>query len=449
MKRRIFGILCGITVLVVLTGCSRSHDVPGITPVRIMPAITRVSGLDFETGDIIGLTITRSSGIYAENVQMAYDGTVFSAPDLEWYGESSDPATLSAYYPYTQEGAPTFFRVSADQSGGIESSDLLSAFKPGVTPTESAVGMVFRHLFSTIRIVVTNKTSSPVSELKLGGTVLEADVDLAAQTATVKSGAVAADIKTLALTPDQSYQAVVVPQTAALTLSVTTADGKVRSASFVSNALLSGKYYTISLLVEQDRLIPTLSGEVTDWESGGALTPNTGGEGNENGESGNENGGETGETMICMGETYPTAAIGDRVWMAENLRNVPAVSGGYWYPDAATDENLKKYGLLYDFATAQEMCPEGWRLPDEADFEALIAALPEPYDDFVPLAGLYSQNSGKSLYFGTRGYLMGATQGASESLRKYLQNNSSGAKSLLLQESNIVNGVSVRFVRNE
>lgn len=443
-------MLCGLSVLVVLIGCSRSHDVPGSSPVRIMPAITRVSGLDFEAGDKIGLTITRSSGIYADNVQMSYDGTVFSAPDLEWYGESSDPAALSAYYPYKDEGAPTFFRISSDQSAGIESSDLLSAVKSGITPTESAVGMVFRHLFSTIRIVVTNKTSSSVSALKLGGTVLEADVDLAAQAATVKSGAAAMDITTFALKPDQSYQAVVVPQTAALTLTVTTADGKVRSTSFVSNALLPGKYYTVSLIIEQDRLIPTLSGEVTDWEPGGTLTPDTDGGDNEGGsEGGNENGGGTGDTMTCMGETYPTVAIGGRVWMAANLRNVPAVSGGYWYPDAATDENLEKYGLLYDFATAQAMCPEGWRLPDDADFEALIAALSEPYDDFVPLAGLYSLNSGKSLHFGMRGYLMGTTQGASESLRKYLQNNSSGINSLLLQESNVVNGVSVRFVRDE
>lgn len=443
-------MLCGMALLIVASGCSRSQKIPEASGVKIMPAITRVSGLDFETGDEIGLTITRASGIYAENVRMSYDGTLFSAPDLQWYGETSDPASLLAYYPYSESGAPFQFTVAADQSTGIESSDLLSARKTNVLPTESAVGMVFRHLMASVRIVVTNRTASAVTELQLGGTALHADVDFTTQTVAVRNNATATDIKTYALVPNESYQAVIVPQTAALTLSVTTADGKNRKVSFASAPLLQGKYYTVSLTVEQDKLIPTLSGEVTDWEAGGALTPEAGS--NSGGETGDnvtpDGGGTNGDTMVCMEETYPTITLGGRIWMAENLRYATGSATGCWYPLDATDENVKKYGLLYDYETALSLCPEGWRLPEQADFEALINELQDPYTDFIPLAGLFSKSAGKNTSFGTRGCLMGATQGESDNMRKYLQVNTVGAGLPTIQDSQVANGVSVRFVKD-
>lgn len=446
--KKSFVMLSGMAVLTVASGCSHSHNLPEPSGVKIMPAITRVSGLNFETDDEIGLTISRASGIYADNVRMSYDGTVFSSPDLQWYGETSDPASLTAYYPYVESGAPTEFLVAADQSSGIESSDLLSAVKSNVTPTESAVGMVFRHLMTSVRIVVTNRTSASVTKLVLGGTVLSADVDLAAQTAQAKTGVAAADITTHAAVPDESYQAVIAPQSAALTLTVATADGKKRTVNFASNAFLQGKYYTVSLIVEQDRLIPVLSGQVTDWETGGALTPNTDGSGGENGGSNPNEGDPTGATMTCMGESYATVTLGNRIWMAENLRYISEIGSGCWYPSDATDENVKKYGMLYDYATALTFCPEGWRLPEEADFEALIAALEEPYEIFIPLAGLYLKSTGRNTYFGSRGSLMGATAGSSESVRRYLQLNTMGTRSLTVQDSQVANGVSVRYVKD-
>lgn len=447
MKKSIV-MLCGMAGVIGAGGCSRSHEVPELSGVKIMPAITRVSGLDFETGDEIGLTITRASGIYAENVRMSYDGTVFSASDLAWYDQTSDPATLTAYYPYAENGAPVRFSVAADQSSGIESSDLLSALKSNVTPTESAVGMVFRHLMASVRIVVTNRTASAVEELRLGGTVLSADVDLAAQTAKAGSGAPAAEIKAFAQVPNESYRAVVVPQTAALTLTARTADGKSRSASFEATELLQGKYYTVSLVDEQDRLVPTLSGDVADWETGGELKPDT--DGNEGGDSpDDEPGGDdaSGDTMVCMDETYATVELGGRIWMAENLRHVTGDPSGCWYPSDASSENLKKYGMLYDYETAQGLCPDGWRLPEEADFEALVAVLEEPYTDFIPLAGLYSKAAGKNNGFGVRGCLMGATEGES-GMRKYLQINTLGGGVPVIQDSQVANGVSVRFVKD-
>lgn len=434
-------------LLAIAGSCSRSQEAVQPRRVAIAPAITRVTDLNFETDDRIGLTIVRASGNYVENEPMTYDGTFFVSPDLTWYGESDERATLLAYYPYQPDGLASGFSVTADQSEGTEASDLLGAIREEVAPTSSAVGMVFRHLLSSVRIVVTNETASPVTELKLCGTVLEAEVDLRTQTVTVRSGASAQDIRTFAVNENQSYEAVIVPQSAALRLTVTTADGRTRSTDFGANAFLQGKYYTISLVVGEEMLRPTLSGEVADWETGGNL--NT--DGTDTGSSGDEEGSDSSAeegTMLCMGESYPTVELGGRIWMAENLHYVPDDSmEGCWYPNGEMDL-LSDYGMLYDIASAERFCPEGWRLPTEEDFEALVAVLEEPYEAFVPLAGIYARSQTQYRYFGIRGNLAGSTQGEVSSLRRCLQLSGVGQTSLSIQDGQISNGMSVRYVRD-
>jgi uncharacterized protein (TIGR02145 family) len=75
------------------------------------------------------------------------------------------------------------------------------------------------------------------------------------------------------------------------------------------------------------------------------------------------------------GETYATIEIEDPLvgkvtWMAQNLRFLTADSWAY--------DNKEKYvqnlGRLYTWWAAIKACPAGWRLPDVADWEALINA---------------------------------------------------------------------------
>lgn len=94
------------------------------------------------------------------------------------------------------------------------------------------------------------------------------------------------------------------------------------------------------------------------------------------------------------GNTYPAVKIGDRVWMAENLRvttfangdPIPArASVGDW--EAAVDQQAPgwsyydndpdhgaAYGPLYnDYAATDPrgVCPTGWHVPTETDWQAL------------------------------------------------------------------------------
>ena len=73
------------------------------------------------------------------------------------------------------------------------------------------------------------------------------------------------------------------------------------------------------------------------------------------------------------GKVYKLVEIGDQVWMAENLAYKPN-SGTYWTYDN-DQSNLAKYGYLYDWETAKDVCPDGYHLPTDDEWKELETEL--------------------------------------------------------------------------
>ncbi len=69
------------------------------------------------------------------------------------------------------------------------------------------------------------------------------------------------------------------------------------------------------------------------------------------------------------GETYKYVQIGNQYWLSENLRFKPD-SGKYWaYNNNEAD--VITYGYLYGWETANNVCPDGWHLPSDAEWTEL------------------------------------------------------------------------------
>lgn len=466
-----------ICALFFLTGCSRGDLPRPAAPgaVRIAPSITRVSGVNFDKGDRIGLRIDKADERYCENAALSYDGTCFASEGVVWYDDPEAPSVLTGYYPYSAAGMPARFSVPSDQrtDEAYASADLLLARAENVIPSDTPVPLVFDHLMCQITVRLTNRSAETISTVSLEGLRPDAAVDL-------ERGEVRADLSSAETTlyprPGEAgcYEAIAVPQNASLRLVVLTSDGHSHVRTFRAAELLSGNRYTIDATLTGLRLTARLQAAIRDWNEGGALVPDD-----------DEKPSVPSGGVSYEGVTYRTTTLeSGSVWMAENLRYVPqgttvsseaAEEAGIWLPCtlslAASDDAqyVAAQGLLYDFETAAALsaaqegtrqpegsrgiCPEGWHIPTETDFAELMEHAAELDDTFFAFAGIRDaagKYAGQKVSGGggfVRSYLLGSTaDGEDGASYRCLCFTRSGARSIVGMDA--ATGLPLRCVKN-
>lgn len=386
--------------------------------ITIAPIITRATETNFEDTDQIGVTITRSNDfVYAANKLMTFNDGVFTG-DLLWYTEGNDESQIVAYYPYNSAGTPTSFTVKTDQTNqatGYGVSDLIAASKSGVLPSTNAIVMNFKHILTKLVINVENDTQSTLSSVILKGSIPTATLDLAALSVTADENATATDITAQVVKANETYRAIVIPQTVAFTLEVATADGKTLSQKLASTTLAQGGQYSVNVRVLPDDIIVTLSGEIENWTDEGEI-------GADNEVPFEEHLDEN--YFLYDGVKYNTVTLTNgTTWMAEPLIYLPkgltpstdpTADSHVWYPYeitaegatvATTDEKaIKELGYLYDLQAAfggkeitdtnlstfegiQGICPKGWHIPTRLEYFNLVGKSTNDADGKVPADG--------------------------------------------------------------
>lgn len=239
MKAHLWGISC---LLALISACSSGEEEPiknPEIPVKQIPITlscgvttsTRVTDYGYENQDKIGLYVVnyvgetpgvlRNTGNYVHNMRFTYDGLWTPDKEIFWKDENTK-ADFYCYYPY---GTPSdltsyIFSVKENQSTEVayKASDFLYGKTSGVSPTDEAVSIITKHIFSCMVVNVeagngftAESLSKAAINVKINGIQTEATIDLTKGVATATG--TAQTIIPLENGHNCSYKALIVPQT--------------------------------------------------------------------------------------------------------------------------------------------------------------------------------------------------------------------------------------------
>jgi len=156
------------------------------------------------------------------------------------------------------------------------------------------------------------------------------------------------------------------------------------------------------------------------------------------------------------GKVYKTVSIGTQTILAENIAFKPS-SGNYWaYKN--DQNNISKYGYLYDWATAKTLVSPGWHLPTKQDWKTLLTYFIENkkqvYNElkeggssgFNALLGGFRDADGKFSGLGTHAFFWTSSSGGDGQAWSF--NCNSEISSALISNNKSACGYSVRLFKD-
>lgn len=311
MTRKLIELISLATVLAgMVAGCAVKEELApessNLLPVKIDGAIdqisTKATGEGFVEGDALGLYAVNmlsgntvagtleDSGNQVDNAKYVFDGTQWTAVRAAYYKDVDTHVDLYAYYPYQKSISSTSafnFEVQQDQSKpaaggqlcGYEASDLLWCKVADVTPSESKVKLRLSHKMAGVQVKLMAGSGFDEEEFgSLGksvlatGTTRKATVNFSTGVVTPVGSAQSTGV-VMAVQEDDSFRAVLVPQTVAAgtKLFAITLDGMSYGFSVGSAvAYAAGKLTSFDITVnkktpEGDYEFVLTNTQIVDW----------------------------------------------------------------------------------------------------------------------------------------------------------------------------------------
>ncbi len=283
MKRK--RILTFAAVAAMLAACS-SNDIPAPvadkmadTPVTVKAAVadlaTRATtqlasgslGLYFTTDG------TDDERYTTENREVKYEEsnaswTIQGVPLL--WRSSTTPVTYCAYHPYDAKATDigVVVTAAADQTAAL-GTDFLYANWTTTTASEDGINIAFEHQMAKLTIILragTSLESATYTGVTVGGFVNERSFNPANGQWSDLDKTETTDIRMMKRADGTSFEALLIPQTADLSLTIDTGtDTYTYTQADVT--LEAGKAYTLNLQVGKDR-VELSSAAAAEWATG-------------------------------------------------------------------------------------------------------------------------------------------------------------------------------------
>ena len=219
-----------------------------------------------------------------------FDKTGTDTEQLLWKGGNAEVKWI-ATYPYhddkynyiTNDAGGMDEKVPADQTDKAKWSEFDVLWASGTT-TDGSLDINFKHLYTKFSVNLTYGTEVAdgvtVKSVTIGGTYIVRNFNYASQTWGITLSDIT-DINALGLDTatngyDATYEALIIPQTAAPKITIEMSDGRIFATTLTEQEFVSGTQYNIKLKIGQDVVV--LGGiTATPWGApvdGGTLETN-------------------------------------------------------------------------------------------------------------------------------------------------------------------------------